>query len=219
MLLFQLDPPELAALILTLVVGLTVHEYCHARVAFALGDLTAYLQGRLTLNPMKHIDPLGAIMMLMVGFGWARPVPVDPYRLGRDGMLKVALAGPASNVALAALAALPIRLGLLDAGSSAVALLGGFLVYFAAFNILLAVFNMLPIPPLDGWKVLMGVVPPGMAARMAQYEAYGFMALFGLLLLGSVLRFPVLSVVMGPFIALLGGLILGPACPPYVCGY
>ena len=209
MLLLNAGPMELVALLTALVVGLTVHEYAHARVAFALGDLTAYTQGRLTLNPLKHIDPLGALMMLMVGFGWARPVPIDPYRLGRAGTVKVSLAGPLSNVALAAVAGLPIRFGLLSLDSPGVALLGWFLLYFALFNILLAVFNMLPIPPLDGWKVLLGVVPEPLAFRLGRFEAYGAMVLLGVLVLGSVTRLPVLSAVMSPFIQALSWLILG----------
>jgi Zn-dependent protease len=200
---------ELAALLTALIIGLTVHEYAHARVAFALGDLTAYTQGRMTLNPLKHVDPLGALMMLMVGFGWARPVPIDPYQLGRGGTLKVSLAGPLSNVALAAVAGLPIRFGLLPPDNPAVVLLGGFLVYFAMFNILLAVFNMLPIPPLDGWKVLLGVVPEPLADRLGRYEAYGAMVLLGILVLGTVTQLPVLSAVMSPFINALSWLILG----------
>jgi Zn-dependent protease len=214
MLLLNSSPVELAALFTALVVGFTVHEYSHARVAFALGDLTAYTQGRLTLNPLSHVDPMGALMMLMVGFGWARPVPIDPVLLGRTGTLKVALAGPLSNLALAALVGLPLRFGLLPLDNPAVAFLTGFLWYFALFNILLAVFNMLPIPPLDGWKVLLGVVPMAAADRLSRYEVYGSMALLGILVLGAVTQLPVLSAVMAPFIGLLSWLILGSA-PSY----
>jgi Zn-dependent protease len=199
----------LLALVLALVVGLTVHEYAHARTAFALGDLTAYTQGRLTLNPLSHLDPFGSLMMLVAGFGWAKPVPIDVHRLGRRGTLVVAAAGPLSNLALAVVAGLPIRFGLLSLDSQAGQILGYFLVYFAYFNILLAVFNLLPIPPLDGWKVLMGVVPDNVAWRLAGFERYGFLLLVGILLLSSLGRVSILGTVMTPFINALAWLILG----------
>jgi Zn-dependent protease len=201
----------LLSMIVALVVGLTVHEYAHARVAFALGDLTAYMQGRLTLDPRRHLDPFGALMFLLVGFGWARPVPIDPYRLGRSGTLKVAIAGPLSNVAMAAVAGLPVRFLGLASAPGAAGFVGEFLADFAWFNILLAVFNMLPIPPLDGWKVLMGLVPPNLADRLARFEPYGFLVLLGLILVGNMAGFSVLWAVMGPFVSLLTRVILGTA--------
>jgi Zn-dependent protease len=200
---------DILALLTALVLGFTVHEYAHARVAFALGDLTAYLQGRLTLNPVSHIDPFGALMFLLVGFGWARPVPIDPYRLGRRGTLLVAIAGPLSNVAMAFVAGLPIRLGLLDPGNP----LAAFLAYFALFQIFLAVFNMLPIAPLDGWKVLLGLVPPQTAAQLSRYESYGPMILLAVLLLGAVGGASVLQTVMGPFVRFLSWLVFWPVSP------
>lgn len=219
MLLFQLSPPEFVALITALVVSLTVHEYAHARVAFALGDLTAYGQGRLTLNPLKHLDPMGSLMMVMVGFGWARPVPVSPHRLGRDGMLKVAIAGPLSNLALACLTGLPVslplRLGLPLPDNALVQLVATFLMYFAYINIVLAVFNMIPIPPLDGWKVLLGLVPERTALQLSAYEHYGPLLLLGILAIGLASRFSPLWTMMSPFINALSWLILGqsPASP------
>jgi Zn-dependent protease len=202
------SPEEFLALLLAMVVGLTVHEYCHARVAFQLGDLTAYLQGRLTLDPRKHLDPFGMLMMLVVHFGWAKPVPVDPYRLGRRGMLLVAVAGPLSNVGLALLAGLPFRFSVfsLAGGTETVEY---FFMYFAYFNILLAVFNMLPIPPLDGWKVLMGLVPESTAVRLSGFEQYGFMVLLGILLVGAVGGGSLLWTVMSPFVTGLTWLVFG----------
>jgi Zn-dependent protease len=191
---FQATPSEivsdLVVLGVTLVVGLTVHEFAHAWSAFRLGDMTAYAQGRLTLDPRKHIDPVGAIMFFLAGFGWARPVPIDPHRLGRRGTLLVSLAGPASNLGLAACAALLSRFGVLPE------LVASFLAYFAFLNVLLAFFNMLPIPPLDGWRVLMEVIPPRQAMQVRQYEPYGAMVLIALIVFGSVRGFSVLSAVV-----------------------
>lgn len=199
------DPVYLLAMLAALVVGFTVHEYAHARVAFQLGDYTAYMQGRLTLDPRKHVDPLGVLVFLMAGFGWAKPVPINPYHLGRRGTLEVSLAGPASNLLLAALGALPVRLGLFGLDTP----IGGFLYYFASFNIVLAVFNMLPVPPLDGWKVLLGLVPAHVGDLLERVGQFGFMALFALLMVGSLADFPLLSKVMMPFIAFLQWLLLG----------
>jgi Zn-dependent protease len=187
------NPLMLAVLLTTLVVSLTVHEYAHAWSAFQLGDLKAHTQGRLSLDPRRHIDPMGALVFLLVGFGWARPVPIDPYRLGRRGTLLVSLAGPASNVLLAGAALLPLRLGWV--GGTAAALLG----FFAFLNLLLAVFNMLPVAPLDGWKVLLGVVPPSTAFRLHQVERYGGLVLLLLIFAGRAGGGSVLMAVMRPF--------------------
>jgi Zn-dependent protease len=202
---FLNNPAALVALLSALLIGLTVHEYAHARVAYQLGDLTAYMAGRLTLNPMAHIDPLGALVLLMAGFGWAKPVPIDPYRLSRRDVLLVAIAGPVSNVILAALALLPVRFGLIPADG----LMGAYLVFFGYLNIVLAVFNMLPIAPLDGWKVLLGVVPADTAFQLQRYEPFGPMVLLVLLVAGRVGGMSPLSRIMDPFIngllLLLGG--------------
>lgn len=163
--------------------GLTVHEYAHAWTAFRLGDPTASLQGRLSLDPRRHIDPLGALVFLVVGFGWAKPVPIDSYRLGREGTLWVSLAGPASNLALAVVALAPMRL--LGPGGLA----GTILTIFGFYNLMLAAFNLIPVSPLDGWKVMLGLVRPETAWRLARYEAQGPMILL-LLIFASRLGLP-----------------------------
>ncbi|MFQ5459619.1 MAG: site-2 protease family protein [Anaerolineae bacterium] len=185
MLLLSLARNPLAALSLVgvLVVGLTVHEYAHAWTAFRLGDPTASLQGRLSLDPRRHIDPLGALVFLVVGFGWAKPVPIDSYRLGREGTLWVSLAGPASNLALAVVALAPMRL--LGPGGLA----GTILTIFGFYNLMLAAFNLIPVSPLDGWKVMLGLVRPETAWRLARYEAQGPMILL-LLIFASRLGLP-----------------------------
>lgn len=165
------NPAQFVALIAALVIGLTFHEFAHAWVANRLGDPTAAELGRLTLDPRRHIDPLGALVFLIVGFGWAKPVPINPYRLSRREILLVALAGPVTNIALATLAAALLwSARLLPAGAAEVA--SGALVFFLYLNVILAVFNMLPVPPLDGWKVAMGLVPEATAMRMRTFE-YG----------------------------------------------
>ncbi len=200
------DPAALFALILALGVGFTVHEFAHAWTAFQLGDDTAARQGRLTLDPRSHIDPLGAIMLLVAGFGWARPVPIDPIRLGRQGTVWVSLAGPFSNLILATIAAIPLRL---FAGSLFLPeYVSGFLVpllySFARINILLAVFNMMPISPLDGWKVLIGLLPPAAAFKLQTYERYGFIVLILLFVTNSF------WIIAGPPMRAIQYLILGP---------
>lgn len=200
------DPAALLALVLALGVGFTVHEFAHAWTAFKLGDDTAARQGRLTLNPRSHIDPMGALMLLFAGFGWAKPVPIDPVRLGRQGVLWVSLAGPASNLILASIAAVPLRI--LVGSSFLPGAVHNFLLpllfSFATINILLAVFNMVPISPLDGWKVLMGLLPPSMAFRLRPLEQYGFLILIAMLFTNTF------WVIAGPPMKVLQLLILGP---------
>jgi Zn-dependent protease len=208
------NPPILLAMIVSLIVGFSGHEYAHARVAYALGDPTAYYQGRLTLNPRAHVDPAGAFMFLMAGVGWAKPVPIDPYRLGRQGTLVVSLAGPGANLLMASIAALPLRFGFVAMAPPRWPQVAMFLLYFTWFNIVLAVFNVLPIPPLDGWKVLLGLVPADVAMRLSGFEQYGFMVLLALLVLGVGLHVSPLWMIMSPIVSLLTTFLLGPAAAP-----
>lgn len=173
---------RLAAVLLCL----TVHETCHGLTAYTLGDPTAREQRRLSLNPLRHIDWLGFAMMLMVGFGWARPVPVDPryFKNPKRGMALTALAGPLSNLLLA-LAAVVLSRALYDYGDwmppGVLILLFEFLLYtLAPLSIGLGLFNLLPIPPLDGAKVVGAFLPDRAYFGLMRYERYGMLALLAL---------------------------------------
>ncbi|MBI4022637.1 site-2 protease family protein [Candidatus Berkelbacteria bacterium] len=151
MLLTNLDLGSLLALVVALGVGISVHEAAHAFVADLLGDSTAKNQGRVTLNPLAHLDPLGTVLLFVAGFGWGRPVPVNPRAFSRPALdeFLVALAGPASNLLTAALLGLAVQWLVPPAG-----LLAGILVITIQINLFLMLFNLIPIPPLDGSKVL-----------------------------------------------------------------
>ena len=163
---------------------LTVHETCHGLTACALGDPTAKSRRRLSLNPLRHIDWLGLVMMLAAGFGWAKPVPVDPryFKKPKQGMALTALAGPVSNLLLALLAMLLSReIYLHFLYSNGVAWLFDFILYsLAALSIGLGIFNLLPIPPLDGAKVLGAFLPDQTYFSLMRYERYGMLVLLAL---------------------------------------
>ena len=202
---FQVDPVaaliNLAAFAAALAVGITVHEFSHALAAMRLGDDTAQKQGRLTLNPAAHLDPVGTILIFVAGFGWGKPTPVTPsaLRIGeRAGMAAVALAGPASNMVVATLAALPLRMGTLPGVGGGVD--AQVLYALTLWNVVLAVFNLLPIAPLDGFKVALGVLPRALARPFAKTERFGVIILLGLLLLDGALGVGLLSRVISPAI-------------------
>lgn len=177
--------PEMIYEVPGLIIALTVHEYAHAAVAVACGDFTPRLQGRLTLNPITHIDPWGLIALFLFKFGWARPVMINPrnFRNMRRDDLLVSLAGPAANVIAAFAAgivlALLFRFGLMQHWLQAV------LWMVILLNVNFAVFNLLPIPPLDGSKILMNILPYDMARQYAQIERYGMVILIIFLLLAN----------------------------------
>lgn len=173
---------QIAGIAVALVVGITFHEFSHAFIADQLGDHRPRALGRVSLNPVDHIDPVGALVFVLAGFGWGKPVPVNVYALrpGRVGMAMVAAGGPIANVAIAVVAAVVYRV--LDlAGIAGFALETAF--WIVLFNMLLALFNLLPIPPLDGYNIVLAFAPPRTAFAIQRYAPYGVIVLLLLVFL------------------------------------
>ena len=181
--------------------ALSFHEFAHAWMAEKCGDSTAAKMGRLTLNPMAHLDMMGSLMILFVGFGWAKPVPVDGRNLRnpRTDMMKVAAAGPVSNLLLAMVAGMVLRFmngtGLL---TDSIFIL---LIYFTRINIALAVFNLIPVAPLDGSQIFSGYLMKTNPQLAWKIQSYGPQVLFGLILFGYFTGFSILWLVMEPFVS------------------
>lgn len=190
-----LEPTFLLSLGIALIVAATVHEYAHAYVADRLGDPTPRYQGRLTLNPLAHLDPLGTLLILLAGFGWAKPVQINPanFRDWRRDTIVVAAAGPLANITLLFVLGVPYKLGLLEAMPFGGSSFSRLLLITMQINAMLAVFNLIPIPPLDGSKILMGLLPPAQAVSYARLQPYGVLLLLLLVLtrtLGPVIGGP-----------------------------
>ncbi|NJL94224.1 MAG: site-2 protease family protein [Anaerolineae bacterium] len=178
--------------LIALALAFSIHEWAHAYAALRLGDRTAYNQGRVTLDPRAHLDVIGFVLALLAGFGWAKPVPVNPrafYPNEQRGLLIVAFAGPLSNLVLAAVLGVLLRVveGLVPYGE------GGALDFFyqvwatvIIFNLALFCFNLVPLAPLDGWKVLLGVLPSQDSYRLAAYEEQSMRLLLLVLLIGAI---------------------------------
>ena len=180
-LLFK-DPATFVLLIIPLLYSIIIHEVAHGWVANKMGDPTAKWLGRLTLDPRKHLDPLGTIMLFLAGFGWAKPVPVNfnNLRSPRKGLIFVSAAGITANIVLAFISLLLLRLLHLPPYGAVTTML----FYVARINIMLAAFNLIPIPPLDGSKILMGFTSRRFQYSLARLEPYGFFIIIGLLWLG-----------------------------------
>ena len=197
-----------------ILLALSFHEYAHGWMAYRLGDPTAKHEGRLTMNPLAHLDPLGTMMIIIVHFGWAKPVPVNPMNLKdpKKDMLWIALAGPVSNVIMAAGLGLILRImigmGMRVDGS----FLGYFqyMLYFAVMiNLVLAIFNMIPIPPLDGSKILFGLLPTEYEESYLRFQQIGPMVLLGLVVINSYFGIPIFSVLITPFVSVFSSLFVG----------
>lgn len=186
---------------IVLFTAITVHECAHGFVAYKLGDPTAKNAGRLTLNPLSHLDLLGALCMVLVGFGWAKPVPINPmyFRNRKRDTALVSLAGPAANIVLAFLSTIlyvPIAVAYYKFGSWILGFVEGTLISLVSLNIGFAVFNLIPFPPLDGGKILGVILPADAYMKLLQYERFGFPILIILSLTGVLSR--ILNVIIAP---------------------
>jgi Zn-dependent protease len=191
---------SLSLLLLSILVAVTIHEFSHAFASNKLGDTTAKSLGRLTLNPKSHLDPLGSLLFLFVGFGWGKPVPVDIYRIKKVppliGMSIVSFAGPASNLVTAILIGFCLKKLALEFGLSDIWIELGFT--FVQISLVLAVFNLVPLPPLDGYKVILGILPRGLSMQYSGLERYGPIALIILFLIDmTVPGVSILSTLIG----------------------
>lgn len=219
--MLNLSPATLISRIVILMTAFAVHEFAHAWTADQFGDRTPRINGRLTLNPLSHLDPMGSLMLIVAGFGWAKPVPVNTYALRRSAPsapMWVALAGPLSNFLMALLAALPFRLGLLSvnaavtaaySGSRIIPSLPGFLWEFISINLVLMLFNLIPIAPLDGEKVAMYFAPPSWKQTLLEIRSYGPAILIALFILGPYIGLDVLGLILGPPLRFLVRFLIG----------
>ena len=189
--------------------SIIIHEYAHGYIACRNGDDTAYLLGRLTFNPLKHIDMVGSVIVPLFCyfaglplFGWAKPVPVNPYRLNnvRNDMAKVAFAGPAANLILAVISVLVLKLAVLFMPGNLIMIKA--LFYTVFINVFLALFNLMPVPPLDGSKILVRFLPDDLAVRYMRLERYGMLIVVILIISG------VFSKIVTPLAALIFNIIL-----------
>lgn len=187
------NPLAFLLLIIPLMYSIILHEVAHGLVALWFGDNTAKYSGRLTLNPISHIDPIGALMLFFVGFGWAKPVPVDYSNLrnGRWGLISVALAGCLANILIAAAAIFILQFQAVNSNT----VFSGILLITARINIILAAFNLIPIPPLDGSRVLAEFLPLNAKYKLARIEPYGLLIV--IVLLFTRLLYPVIDFIQG----------------------
>jgi len=200
-----------------ILIALTFHEFAHAYAAYRYGDDTAKQLGRLSLNPLRHLDPLGTIMIFLVHFGWAKPVPVNPYRLKnpRKDMLWISAAGPLANILLALASGLLLRLLFAFDGTpgsqtgTAMELFTFMVIMSLQINLALAIFNILPIAPLDGSKILSGLLPAGFAKFIGMLERYGPFVLIGLIIIGRVTDVSILGGLIWPFVDFFSKLFAG----------
>jgi Zn-dependent protease len=194
--MFNINLATFVSRAITLIIAFTIHEFSHAWTANYFGDSTPRINGRLTLNPLSHLDPIGSLMLLLVGFGWAKPVPVNPYTLRQrapSALMWVSLAGPLSNFLMALLAAIPFQVGFLgwediyaafSVQSAIMPSPARFLFDFITINLVLALFNLIPLPPLDGDKIADFFMPDNWKKVTAKIRPYGPVILILLFMVG-----------------------------------
>lgn len=201
--IFNLSVPVLISRIVTLLLAFTFHEFAHAAVATLLGDITPKMNGRLTLNPVAHLDLMGTVTLLFAGFGWAKPVPVNPYAVQRKtnaGMMLVSLAGPVTNLLLGFLAAIPLRFGwvpLVTSRSGAILpTFGEFLLEFLFINLSLFLFNLIPLAPLDGEKVIYYLLPAHWADNLDRIRPYSPFILIIIIFVLPMIGFDLIDIII-----------------------
>lgn len=217
--MFHIDWQQALISLPVFMLALTIHEFSHGYAAYRLGDKTAFYAGRLTFNPIKHLDPIGVLVFILSGFrfGWARPVPVDLRNVDdpKKGMLISAAAGPLSNLIQAAVFGLVFRLGgfngyqVMSDATDLTTIGAKFLFYAIFINCILAFFNLIPVPPLDGSKILYGVLPRGQEHIAMQLERIGPMLLLVLIGSGFIFGYSIIWALIGPFVKLFVGLFSG----------
>lgn len=214
---FGLDLPTIIARVFVLLTAFSVHEFAHAWTANYFGDDTPGRYGRLTLNPLAHLDVMGSLMLIFVGFGWAKPVPVNPYALGRRSpaaFMWVSLAGPLSNLLMAVLAAIPFQLGLVSisdiyaGGSTLLPSIPYLMFEFVSINLLLMLFNLIPLYPLDGEKIAQYFFPPAWADALERVRPYSSLILIVLFFGLPYLGLDVVGWILGPAMGVLYDLLL-----------
>jgi len=217
-----LDPATLISRIIVLLTAFSVHEFAHAWTADRYGDNTPRMNGRLTLNPLAHLDIMGSLMLIVAGFGWAKPVPVNPYALGRRSpaaLMWVSLAGPLSNFLMAVLAAVPFKAGFVSleaaindtyySGAHLLPSVPQLLFEFISVNLLLMLFNLIPLAPLDGDKIADYFFPPAWSRALQNIRPYGPLILMALLFVLPMVGVDIIGMVITPPLLLLMRLLLG----------
>lgn len=216
--MFNLDPSTLISRLIILVIAFTVHEFAHAWTATMFGDETPRMNGRLTLNPLSHLDPMGSLLLIFAGFGWAKPVPVNPYALERHSgaaLMLVSFAGPLSNLLMAILAAIPFRLGLVSVYEAFIPNEGilptqeQFLLEFIYINLILMLFNLIPLAPLDGEKIAVYFLPPSIARAWEGIRPYGPIILIMIVFVGPFIGIDIIGFLLGPPLQALLTLLVG----------
>jgi len=208
--MFGLSISTILVRLVILFLAIPIHEWAHAWSAYQLGDDTASMRGRMTLNPLAHLDPIGSLLLLFSGFGWGKPVPVNPYRMRtnpRAGMAISAAAGPFSNFVLAMLLAIPFRLGWVGWYTGGFSI-GSLLFIAIQINLGLMLFNLIPIYPLDGEKILMGLLPPRWGDNLLRLRPFGTLILAVLLFILPRTGVDLIGMVIAPVYGLLLNLLL-----------